>query len=388
MRMVVLLGAGASIPAEMPSTGELTDRVLSFSAGRGTDSNYYLGLAREANRNGYYLALVGAVIRHLRDDAETFYADWGDRAVNYEDLAYMAGQVHDSVMGEFENPAIRVLQDDVRRIAVHHLGPVHTWMAEETLLAEAAREAVHYIECVVSQSLSRRPVDTQYLAAVGDAVADASVERVDFATLNHDLVLEEHLVGRGIPYVDGFGPKEGSVRRWDSSRLASGENGPLLLKLHGSVDWCYYGQLGLCRTADLDYYHVTDEGGSIAKDAFGWGSPRLLCGVFNKMYEYLRAPFFDLQVVFRDKLAQADCALVVGYGFGDKGINTRLSEWLFGRRDRHICVVHPHPLGLIRGARGVVSKNWRELVRAGQVSCVRAGIEATDWPTVRAKLPA
>jgi hypothetical protein len=80
--------------------------------------------------------------------------------------------------------------------------------------------------------------------------------------------------------------------------------------------------------------------------------------------------------------------LVVGYGFGDKGINIRLSEWLFSRKDRRMCIVHPHPLKLIEGARGVVRKNWRRLVSSGQVSCIRAGIESTDWLTVREMLSA
>ena len=58
------------------------------------------------------------------------------------------------------------------------------------------------------------------------------------------------------------------------------------------------------------------------------GRPELLVGTFNKMHPYTASVFADLHCHFHKCLRQVNSLICCGYGFGDKGINTKLAEWI------------------------------------------------------------
>jgi hypothetical protein len=54
----------------------------------------------------------------------------------------------------------------------------------------------------------------------------------------------------------------------------------------------------------------------------------LLAGTFNKMLDYTRHIFLELHYQFYRALERSTNLVVCGYGFGDKGINGRIAEWM------------------------------------------------------------
>ena len=51
----------------------------------------------------------------------------------------------------------------------------------------------------------------------------------------------------------------------------------------------------------------------------------------------------------------------IGYGFGDKAINTRLIAWLSGALERRLIVFHGTPDDLVAQARGAIQLGWKPL---------------------------
>lgn len=220
------------------------------------------------------------------------------------------------------------------------------------------------------------------MSAAVDAARDEELDGLDVFTLNHDTVLEETLRAEGIPFTDGFAEQQGSVCPWNFALLRGAAARIRVVKLHGSVDWCFYGQYGLARTVNRDMYHITLPDGSIDKN-WGAGHPTMLCGTFNKMLEYLRGPFFDLHLLFRKALGSVNLLVVSGYGFGDKGVNNRLWEWMSAGVDKRLVVIHLDHDALVREARGMVRQNWEQWEQAGKLICIPKWFEATTWAEIK-----
>src|SRR5665647_111731 len=123
-RAAFLLGAGVSLDAGMPSTSELTAKVLEGAVARGMESHYRLAPAQSPGpRNGSldYIGLVMALVRELKTEVDAFYSGYPGRVANYEDIYYLAVQIADAMSGEYDNPALRLLID---RLAPILAGPV------------------------------------------------------------------------------------------------------------------------------------------------------------------------------------------------------------------------------------------------------------------------
>lgn len=248
-----------------------------------------------------------------------------ERATNYEDLAYVARQIDDAISFEYENPALVPLIEKL--VGVPYSG------RDMRQLMEAASQAADYIEDVVRALLSQSRHDLGYLAPVSDAFADEAVEQVDLFTLNHDLVTETHLRERGLAFSDGFDREYGTLHLWTDTYAVPARR---LFKLHGSIDWYRFpldvdgwsGQV-TARTRE-DPFHARGPNGEMLGFPAG-GRPRLLTGTFNKILSYPSDIFADHHFRFHEALAGADRLLVIGYGFRDKAINSRL---IAGRFDR------------------------------------------------------
>jgi hypothetical protein len=151
-----------------------------------------------------------------------------------------------------------------------------------------------------------------------------------------------------IYYHDGFSQKDGDVvffePKWDSERIR-------LIKLHGSTDW-YRFQL-----QDLDRFGRVDANTGLLKDRSGEllstsdPCPEFLSGTHAKEFNYGRNLFGELFSQFRNRLKTCQALVCCGYGWGDKGINNRLSEWLVADGARRVVVLHggkPEDVGINR----------------------------------------
>jgi hypothetical protein len=151
-----------------------------------------------------------------------FLSQEKDRTTNYEDIAYVARQIEDGLLSEYENPALLPLNERFS---------IDAGRTPEELLRLAGASA-DYIEDIVRSLLGRPVAPVPHLTAVIDAFADTSADNITLATLNHDVVIEHWFRTRGTRYSDGFGDTFGTLRVWNDTFDVPARK---LLKLHATA---------------------------------------------------------------------------------------------------------------------------------------------------------
>jgi hypothetical protein len=128
LKIVMLLGSGASVYAGMPTVGAITQRVLTGSNVMWTGSCWGAVDQLPPNHDVFLQELPGIVafVGELKKLCDEYFASQDkDRETNYEDVAYVARQIEDGLSAEYENPALMPLierleadrADDLERIA-------------------------------------------------------------------------------------------------------------------------------------------------------------------------------------------------------------------------------------------------------------------------------
>jgi len=154
-------------------------------------------------------------------------------------------------------------------------------------------------------------------------------KRLCIATLNYDNSVELMAQSCGLKCDAGIG-------EWSKSgTFDSIEEGILLLKLHGSIDW----ETKESRTPERPMPHrvisrTTEQG--VKAPGF---RPAVIFGHRNKLTA--EGPFLDLLRAFRRELSEVQTLTVVGYSFGDVHINVYLSQWLNGDSQNRLRIVNP-----------------------------------------------
>lgn len=384
MKINFLLGSGVSIPAKLPGVGEITQRVLSGDGEMQADAH---------NQLFAILRLLERLRVHVHRRLELA----GLREANYEDLAYIAGQIYDDWSGNRENPAllpfIENLMEDLK--ALPKSGGGREW------LGTLAGQAVDYIRDIVARVLSQRPVSeqTEYLRFFADAASDDRVAEVNLFTLNHDTLLETCLrkLQPAVRLIDGFGEEIDGIRRWNPMLYdaALGEKTrPVvrLFKLHGSIDWNIWTPTpppadGSAAWPDEFLGTRTNVLGG-APTKFGRkGGAVFLAGTFNKVAAYNDGAFLDLHYRFHRTLAESEHLIVIGYGFVDKGVNQRIAEWMGVSRTRRMLVIDPKSDNdLKQSARPAISgqiENWKNAERFDHWSI---GLDTAKWVDAKKRL--
>ncbi len=348
MRAVFLLGAGVSIPAGLPATDALTKMILRTGDYRLHSNECFVRAAVpviEPYRSMWVTPLYGLLNYTHNHIQHVFCAQGITRPVNYEDLYFAISQVEDHLFGEFENPALdpftRQLEADLT------LDPAKE---KAEALRDLAQIACRYIQDVMSIRL--RPTEQpreDHLRCLVDAVQDQAISCCDVVTLNHDTLIERVLAAQKIEYHDGFGAPDGEIARWEPQGLFETER-PKLLKLHGSLDWCYDGHK-LTKVLIGDRDHAKSKDGTRLEFP---SRPLCLTGTFNKMVDYCKDPFHTMHFLFRRLLQKCDLLVVSGFSFGDKGINTTLAQ-CFGENDRLRMLVLDTNRMCLSNARGAIT---------------------------------
>lgn len=366
MRIAFLLGSGASRPAGMPSTDEITAAVQSGNAVvRHTDGVYrFDGPGYLRNLTDPVLALTRALFAEIGE----YYADRRSHPVNYENCCYVATQLYDTESGEFDNPAIKPLIDKLRSTA-----ELHTSLESHEDRVRLFEETKHYVCDIVWAMLGRPPSNLEYLACLLDATRDRDVQSADLLTLNHDTVLELALKTNGVAFCDGFGQPTENTRLWEPGQLAENHR-VRVCKLHGSIDWFWFRskrRIGIPLNGDL--FDTS-------------GRPELLVGTFNKMHQYTTNIFADLHCHFHQTLRQVRFLISCGYGFGDKGINTKLVEWIRMDSSRRLLIVHGNHGQLMDCSRGAIANHWQQWEAEGKLRFLEKWIEQVTWDEMKTAL--
>jgi len=293
----------------------------------------------------------------------------------------MASQIADAQSKEYDNPAIQPMLDKI-----FSKGFLDSWEKMEFKRQGLFKEARYYITDAVRHKLwLPLPEDTTYLNLFADAARDKRVNTLDVFSLNHDLLLEQCFMKNNISIIDGFTTSNRDLRYWQASLYEKKEPKLRLYKLHGSINWCrirnednpLYSQQIVIAT-DPDY----------AKDKKGnyltlLDERSFLIGTFNKMLEYTAKDiFFQLFCIFRQHLHASSRLIVLGYSFGDKGINSVLINWLLSNENNLMLIIHPDFSLLRSTAGGAILNKWKILVEKKVLRFIEKPFEETSWDDV------
>ena len=408
MRLCFLLGSGISQPAKLPSVEKITQQVLSPREFFRCSSGFYRR-ASVAEQSPEFVQFqmpemerIELLLRWLKGHAEIRYAADAPRLVNYEDLAYLAAQIHGDAFDEYENPAIGPLVC----CALNSLPDLCTIRK----LGELAGEVVNFIADVVTDMVSRQASQTNHPDLFREAALETRFDEVNLFTLNHDGLLEGFLKVNGIEFDDGFEPENNlGIRKWNPSQydyLSAHITKPAvrLFKLHGSIDWRRFRpreghNIGHPANSYCEEYVGIRSNAALEsfKDVQGRKHEELdralfLAGTFNKMFSYLNHVFLELHYRFHRALGETTRLIVSGYGFGDKGINNRIIDWMCSpgsNSERKMILIDPRSLDdLQQTARGAVAGKLRAWMDSKNLVHLECGIgtDEANWETILNKL--
>lgn len=340
-RILFLLGAGASIPAQYPSTLEITDAVF-------------------ADRNIFYQTdntFVLAVLKLFRDDVQ----------MNYEDVYGNIVKVRHE-RGRAYSPFAEVVKQYDRLIQVLLSQAKDDLMKDLSGPEDVYSDALDYIRDVVRSIIwnarEESNVQSEDLVLYADLLNCSYVGGLDLFTLNHDTLLEDYFSSRKCDFVDGFEPSSDMHACWSSSLLSDDSKKVRIYKLHGSVNWfwLYYeaptenqmnatgngftgeqsiGPPFLCKVHDVNEARRLDcwkdkDGKEVSIENKHLG---FLVGSENKYYSYTSAPYLNLMNQFQEQLEKHNKIVIIGYGWGDRAINHILQEWARSDQSREIMLI-------------------------------------------------
>ncbi len=363
----LLLGAGVSIPAGLPSTGEITKELF-----EGKSDSLKTIIKKDDELVLRFLKLIYRKI-------DEFYEN---KTINYEDLYYITTQIKDYLV-EYENPIVANFTEDIiaELSQFYYLKNSSKNANLENKLSKVASMAGNYINDVTTQLLRNDMIKTNHLSFIEGIVADKSVENLTIFTLNHDIIIERYLKDNKIDYYDGFiydklKSKNGDIRLWQADFINATQK-IRLLKLHGSIDWYKI------KTEDFNFYQKYSfaQIGNLSKlkDFSGDKRPLILTGRFNKILEYNRSIYVDLHYNFYRILPTTNILLISGYSFNDKGINSWLIDWMYAVEEHKIVLIHPRPDKCIMNARFGIKHHWRIWQKENKVKIISIFIEEFTW---------
>lgn len=155
---------------------------------------------------------------------------------------------------------------------------------------------------------------------------------IDIYTLNHDLILESllSLTRMKDNVSNGFGDKIKQLNKIDYKTFGiENYNKPIrIYKLHGSID---IHELSYSGKTDIDYIQIVN--GYSDKNAFIMDNtqfasinPLFLTGKISKSEQYNKKPYVSILTEFEKNIEKADNLIVIGYSGNDTGINQILYD--------------------------------------------------------------
>lgn len=382
MKTAFILGAGSSIPAGLPSTAKITRQILSGqNIIRHTDGNYYERIP-PLDTPDLRVQKILKFLKRLRHHATAFYSGHRALSVNYEDIAHLAIQIRDYRL-EVDNPAVQPFVDliwpDLQDCRMQDNGTP----AEETEPGGLFYEAVNYISCMTWGMVTSTPSRYDHLNCLLQACADQANSSIDVFTLNHDTVIEQCLMKHSVSYVDGFSDPIKGVRYWRPTLYDAPITRARLFKLHGSANWFRFpdnsatGRNPYGIPTSGDFFHTKGPDGKLQ-----WpqdGRPEVLIGTINKMLAYNSGIYAELQQFFYQRLLNATHLVIAGYGFGDKGINSRIIDWMRQSASNTIQIIEPDVEACSFFSRPTIRHWMAEWCDKGRCEILQCGIESTGW---------
>jgi hypothetical protein len=331
-----LFGSGISLASKAPTVQRITKAILTEKWTKHTTGVFVPRRENEIFNPGEgtsdqvqdFLKIVHETI------ADHLLAREG-RPTNYEDLFSAAIQIFEDEIAEITNPLLAESIASIRRSSAY----LHSRYSDAqggNRFATLAKDSTDLIQSVVCQQLSSG-IERKELDLI--SAASQSLGHVDIFTLNHDLLVEEELDNAKIGFTDGFGKKDGGIRQfsWEWNRSRSTVH---LFKLHGSINWhlCRKGNVDVACRIDRNFESCRDGEGKLVRTLTT--TPLFLTGTMVKERSYGHSLFGELFREFHDVLAKHRTLICCGYGWSDKGINTRIDQWLRDAPENRLVILH------------------------------------------------
>jgi hypothetical protein len=312
----------------------------------------------EAERCQEFLELVKAEIDpHLirRDGQQS----------HYEDLFAALYYLWNDEMAEVVSPLVARSLQALRDASAPILAHMRFGGAGDPF-RDLMRHSLRLIQSVVLAELGRpvRPVRLDLITKIARQVG-----RMDIFSLNHDGLVERQFEDTGVSYTDGFEDRQDGYRlfspQWDRAPVR-------VLKLHGSLNWSYC----LFTKADCSKFEQTAIFDRPADKCSYDRNPievrnelQFLTGTTVKENSYGYDIIGDLFMRFREFSCAHRTLFVCGYGWGDKGINIRINQWLRDQTANKIVILHEGDERLVLDKRFWQTR-WAMYHRAGKAKII------------------
>lgn len=358
---MVLLGAGASAEAGIPTTFSMTEQLVTA-----IDESRYAGhplsaalhfvcgalLAYDAadGQNPFQgldvervFAAIELVAERQSLEVSPFVASWHPAVDAFDNRpqpvpGLFDSQLQDAVLGsESFNSAGKLIANLVKSLT------------DAAPTGEVYRELATVMLSELRKLIATTPKEASYLSPL---IALANGNRsLTIATLNYDVAIEQTSEQAGVACSTGI------VEWITAGKWSWPRTGIRLLKLHGSIDWVWERQEHRDGHLPLDAIRITE-------DAVNETNPPAL--VFGQRGK-LRAegPFLSLLGEFERHLSDARHLLVIGYSFRDNHVNELIRRWTSEDITRMITVVDP---------------NWPESFRGGSPEDFRQRMDSYLLP--------
>jgi hypothetical protein len=327
-RVAILMGSGASIPAGILSTRDITRRIL--------DEFSFDGLHGKMDE---YKATY-KVIMMVRDDIIKYKLLDEDGFIrksyepNYEDIYYFIEQIADHLLLQTENPIVGYYFKHIQKDIDKFRKLAKTYSDYPNYLSSVCKN----IKNEVIKSINIQSAKLDYLLVFTGLLTNLS-DKIDIFTLNHDLIIEELFQKHNIEYCEGFLRANNNDLFWNPSVYDETLYNLRLFKLHGSIDWILNKD-----NLNNERYKI------IPKTEIYKEDPCLLIGTFNKILKYQGGIFRDLFFQFYKNLYKSNNLIVIGYSFGDQGINSVIIDWF--TKEKTLIIITPCRNNLFNNARG------------------------------------
>lgn len=381
MNVCFLLGSGASAPAEFPTVAKITQYVNGDSEQSGLSATNAATLPADGRK----------LLRWLEVQIKRRYALDSVRAVHYENLYFLAKQLCDDLLDDYDNPAIRpFVESAVEQVLPRSSGRPGNAYEE---LGQLAKGVITHTRRCVSALLRREPSRLDHLDFVMEAIQKFSHPKPGLLTLNHDTLLETVLRSKSLEFIDGFSREANAVgvREWQHDQLFRQTDAIRVLKLHGGIDWFRLRPHGV-QTHEEDYVGIlTPKYSTAARDSRGRSHdlmddslPIFMIGSWDKLAGYTDPVYLEIYYATFAALETAELLVVVGYGFGDKGINKLITDWMCRSVSHRVVVVDRDACTLWKHTRGAIASHWQTWLEEKRLFPLRVDLKESkiSWSVI------
>jgi hypothetical protein len=380
MNISFLFGAGISLPSKKDlSTQAITDIIISGKNIMSNNGQDFQFCPDDFNRdNDFFKMFVKEIVEFIKiivDEIKNYQKEFAKESYNYEDIYYLIEEMHREVAGEKDSLTaykfIKSINPQINELSIKCNLDLLNFLAT----------TISYFKCIVKSILSLNIPKITGLDFLKDLNNDCIIGNINIFTLNHDLLLEQYFNENSIKINDGFSEpikndKYGD-RYWKPESYNSKKLKIKLFKIHGSIDWHRIGS----NWYDEKIY-ISNGNPQYLRDSY----PKILIGTFNKLEEYTSGIFIDLICLFNKQLNSINNLIISGYSFGDKGINSRITDWAYKSRNKRIIIIDPNMDGLKDKARGSISNKWDGWIKEGKLKTIEKGIENVTWDEIKSYL--